>query len=40
MASVMRLVLGLSGAFMVFYILPWIGGSISGAAEAAAKSFF
>jgi NADH-quinone oxidoreductase subunit N len=40
MAGELRLVLGASGAFMLFYILPWIGGSISSAAAAAAGTFF
>ena len=34
----LRVVLGLSGLFMLFYVL--IGGPISAVAEAAAKSFF
>ena len=40
MAGELRLVLGASGAFVLFYVLPWIGGSISTAAEAAAKTLF
>ncbi|WP_274628574.1 NADH-quinone oxidoreductase subunit NuoN [Arvimicrobium flavum] len=40
MAGELRLVLGASGAFILFYILPWIGGSVSSAASAAAKTFF
>jgi len=40
MAGELRLVLGLSGAFILFYVLPWIGGSVSGAAQGAAKTFF
>ncbi len=40
MAGELRLVLGLSGAFVLFYVLPWIGGSVSSGAEAAAKSLF
>ncbi len=40
MAGELRVVLGLSGAFVLFYVLPWIGGSISSSAEAAAKSLF
>ncbi len=38
MAGELRLVLGLSGAFVLFYVL--IGGPIGSMAEAAAKSFF
>ena len=38
MAGELRLVLGVSGAFVLFYVL--IGGSISTYAEAAAKTFF
>ncbi|WP_315923645.1 NADH-quinone oxidoreductase subunit NuoN [Mesorhizobium sp. SP-1A] len=38
MAGELRLVLGLSGAFVLFYVL--IGGPISAMAQAAAKSFF
>ena len=38
MASELRLVLGLSGAFVLFYVL--IGGPIGTMAQAAAKSFF
>jgi NADH-quinone oxidoreductase subunit N len=38
MASELRLVLGVSGAFVLFYVL--IGGPISSYAEAAAKTFF
>jgi NADH-quinone oxidoreductase subunit N len=38
MASELRLVLGVSGAFVLFYVL--IGGPISTYAEAAAKTFF
>ncbi|MEQ1953095.1 NADH-quinone oxidoreductase subunit NuoN [Mesorhizobium sp. CN2-181] len=38
MAGELRLVLGLSGAFVLFYVL--IGGPIGTMAEAAAKSFF
>ena len=40
MAGELRLVLGLSGAFMLFYVLPWIGGSVSSAATAASRTFF
>mgnify|MGYP000874513211 CR=1 FL=1 len=40
MSVELRAVLGVSGAFVLFYVLPWIGGSISGMAEAAAKTFF
>ena len=40
MASELRLVLGASGAFVLLYVLPWIGGSIGTAAEAAAKTLF
>jgi NADH-quinone oxidoreductase subunit N len=38
MASELRLVLGVSGAFILFYI--FIGGPIASVADAAAKSFF
>ena len=38
MASELRLVLGVSGAFMLFYV--FIGGPIGRMAEAAAKTFF
>ncbi|MET0599184.1 MAG: NADH-quinone oxidoreductase subunit NuoN [Mesorhizobium sp.] len=38
MAGELRLVLGLSGAFMLFYVL--VGGPISALAAAAAKTFF
>lgn len=38
MAGELRLVLGLSGAFVLFYVL--IGGPIGQMAEAAAKTFF
>ncbi len=38
MAGELRLVLGLSGAFMLFYVL--FGGPISALAAAAAKTFF
>ena len=38
MASELRLVLGVSGAFVLFYVL--IGGPIGNYAEAAAKTFF
>jgi NADH-quinone oxidoreductase subunit N len=38
MAGELRVVLGLSGAFVLFYVL--IGGPIAAYAEAAAKSFF
>ncbi|TKT79088.1 NADH-quinone oxidoreductase subunit NuoN [Aquamicrobium sp. LC103] len=38
MAGELRLVLGLSGAFVLFYVL--IGGPVGRMAEAAAKSFF
>jgi NADH-quinone oxidoreductase subunit N len=40
MASELRLVLGASGAFVLFYVLPWIGGTIFTAADAAAKTLF
>jgi NADH-quinone oxidoreductase subunit N len=40
MSGTLRFVLGLSGAFILFYILPWIGGSVSSYAETAARSFF
>jgi NADH-quinone oxidoreductase subunit N len=40
MSLPLRAVLGLSGAFILFYVLPWIGGSVSSYAEAAAKTFF
>ncbi len=38
MAGELRLVLGASGAFILFYVL--VGGPISAVAEAAARSFF
>jgi len=38
MAGELRLVLGLSGAFVLFYVL--IGGPVGRMAEAAAKTFF
>ncbi|MBS3649287.1 NADH-quinone oxidoreductase subunit NuoN [Pseudaminobacter sp. 19-2017] len=38
MASELRLVLGVSGAFILFYI--FVGGPIASVADAAAKSFF
>jgi NADH-quinone oxidoreductase subunit N len=38
MAGELRVVLGLSGAFVLFYVL--IGGPIGTLAQAAAKSFF
>ena len=38
MASELRLVLGVSGAFVLFYVL--IGGPVGRMAEAAAKTFF
>ncbi|MET3790036.1 NADH-quinone oxidoreductase subunit NuoN [Aquamicrobium terrae] len=38
MAAELRVILGLSGAFVVFYVL--IGGPISTMAQAAAKTFF
>ena len=38
MAGELRLVLGVSGAFVLFYVL--IGGPISTMAQAAAKTFF
>ncbi len=38
MAGELRLVLGVSGAFILFYVL--VGGPISAVAEAAARSFF
>jgi NADH-quinone oxidoreductase subunit N len=38
MAVEMRVVFGLSGAFVLFYVL--IGGPLGRVAEAAAKSFF
>ena len=40
MSGTLRFVLGLSGAFILFYVLPWIGGSVSSYAEAAARTFF
>jgi NADH-quinone oxidoreductase subunit N len=40
MSIELRAVLGVSGAFVLFYVLPWIGSSISGMASAAAKTFF
>lgn len=38
MAGELRLVLGASGAFVLFYVLPWIGGWLFAAAETAAKT--
>ena len=38
MPGTLRFVLGLSGAFILLYVLPWIGGSVSAMAEAAAKT--
>jgi NADH-quinone oxidoreductase subunit N len=38
MSGELRVVLGLSGAFVLFYVL--IGGPIGTLAQAAAKSFF
>ncbi|RUY02794.1 NADH-quinone oxidoreductase subunit N, partial [Mesorhizobium sp. M7A.F.Ca.US.005.03.2.1] len=38
MATELRVVLGVSGAFVLFYVL--IGGPIGTYAEAAAKTFF
>ena len=38
MAGELRLVLGVSGAFVLFYVL--VGGPISDVAEAAARTFF
>ena len=38
MAGELRLVLGASGAFVLLYVLPWIGGQLFSAAEAAAKT--
>lgn len=38
MAGELRLVLGASGAFVLLYVLPWIGGWLFSAAEAAAKT--
>jgi len=40
MASELRLVLGVSGALVLLYVLPAIGGWLGSAAEVAAKSFF
>ena len=40
MAGSLRLVLGVSGAFILLYVVPWIGGSVSSMAEAAARTFF
>ncbi|MBN9071414.1 MAG: NADH-quinone oxidoreductase subunit NuoN [Rhizobiales bacterium] len=40
MAGELRAILGLSGAFVLFYVVPWIGGSVAGYATAAAKTFF
>ncbi len=40
MSGALRFVLGLSGAFILLYVLPWIGGSVSSYAEAAARTFF
>jgi NADH-quinone oxidoreductase subunit N len=38
MAGELRLVLGLSGAFVLFYVL--IGGPVIAMADAAARTFF
>ena len=40
MTGELRLVLALSGGFVLLYVLPWIGGSVGVMAEAAAKTFF
>ena len=40
MSGALRFVLGLSGAFILLYVVPWIGGSVSSYAEAAAGTFF
>jgi hypothetical protein len=40
MSGSLRAVLGLAGAFILLYVLPWIGGSVSSYAEVAAGSFF
>ena len=40
MSGALRFVLGVSGAFILLYVLPWIGGSVSSYAEAAAGTFF
>jgi NADH-quinone oxidoreductase subunit N len=40
MAGALRLVLGVSGAFILLYVLPWIGGPVESMAEAAAGTFF
>jgi NADH-quinone oxidoreductase subunit N len=39
-AGELRLVMGVSGLFVLAYGLPYIGGSVGTAAEAAAKTFF
>jgi NADH-quinone oxidoreductase subunit N len=40
MPGALRFVLGLSGAFVLLYALPWIGRPVAGYAQAAAMSFF
>ena len=40
MAGELRLVLGVSGAFVLFYVVPVIGGTVGEMAQAAAKTFF
>ena len=40
MSGALRFVLGVSGAFILLYVVPWIGGSVSSYAEAAAGTFF
>jgi NADH-quinone oxidoreductase subunit N len=40
MASELRLVLGASGAFVLLYVLPFVGGWVASVAGAAAKTLF
>jgi NADH-quinone oxidoreductase subunit N len=39
MSVELRVVLGAAGAFVLLYVLPWIGGTVGEAAAAAAQSF-
>jgi len=40
MSVELRTVLGVSGAFVLFYVAPVIGGRVGEMAQAAAKTFF
>jgi len=40
MSVELRTVLGVSGAFVLFYVVPVIGGTVGEMAQAAAKTFF